>query len=230
MRIHRGTVAGVFATAGLVVGCGASSSSSSVTTPTTTTPTTPTTTTTTSLAATTVPGRVTTTLAAVTTTAAAGTPTTTTTTPATATTTTTTTTVKGGGSGSSLGAPFVAAWRQICLPYNPGDGASDITYAITLVDADHLELKGVGKDYKSTSCSGPGVVTVNPDFIVKVDGPITIDGVTGIRVSDPSSPDQNDVLVIDHGRLRFGDPKATRDAAGYPTKLEPPDHAYIEQR
>lgn len=40
---------------------------------------------------------------------------------------------------------IVGTWRQICLPYLPRDGASDITYTITLQGSDRLKLEGVDK-------------------------------------------------------------------------------------
>ena len=51
-------------------------------------------------------------------------------------------------------AALAGTWRQLCQPYLPGDGASDITYTITLEGVDALQLAGVAKDYKNTSCAG----------------------------------------------------------------------------
>ena len=133
-------------------------------------------------------------------------------------------------SGNSASA-FVGTWRQICQPYLPGDGASDITYTITLQGADRLKLEGVAKDYKNTSCSGGGSVIATPMFVQKTAGTATVAGVLVLKLIDEgaaaSAPaESKSVAGIDKGQLRFGSATGARDSDGFPSQLEKPADGY----
>ena len=152
---------------------------------------------------------------------------------------------KGAGSGPASAAPvapdaaqpgnltgaIVGTWRQICLPYLPGDGASDITYTISRQGADGLKLEGVAKDYKNISCSGDGTVIATPMFAQKTAGAATVAGVPVLKLVDEgataSAPaDSKSIVGIDKGQLRFGSATGTRDSDGFPTQFEKPAEAY----
>lgn len=134
-------------------------------------------------------------------------------------------------SGNPAGA-LVGTWRQICQPFLPGDGASDITYEITLQGKDRVKLAGVAKDYKSTTCSGAGTVIATPVFVQKVVGTATVSGITVLKLADedagPAAPEQSKSIVgIDQeGRLRFGAANGGRDGDGFPKQFEKPTDAY----
>jgi hypothetical protein len=126
---------------------------------------------------------------------------------------------------------LVGTWRQHCLTYIPGDGASDITYSIDQTAPDRLALEGVAKDYKNTSCAGEGVVIARPKFEQTIVGTGSIDGVQVIRLVDVDAPNPapasaKSVLGIDHGELRMGNANGARDADGYPSAFEAPTSAY----
>lgn len=130
-----------------------------------------------------------------------------------------------------LSSAVVGTWRQICLPYLPGDGASDITYTITLQGADGLKLEGVAKDYKNTSCSGGGTVIGRPMFVQKTAGTKTVAGVTVLKLIDEGAeasapPDSKSIVGIDNGQLRFGSATGARDSDGFPSQFEKPAEAY----
>jgi hypothetical protein len=126
---------------------------------------------------------------------------------------------------------IVGSWRQICQPYLPGKGASDITYTITLQGADGLKLEGVAKDYKNISCSGGGTVIATPVFAQKAAGTATVAGVTVLKLIDEgagaSGPAESKSIVgIDNGQLRFGSATGARDSNGFPSQFEKPASAY----
>lgn len=129
-------------------------------------------------------------------------------------------------------AALAGTWRQLCQPYLPGDGASDITYTITLEGVDALRLAGVAKDYKNTSCAGAGTVIATPQFTQKVFGSTTLAGLSALRLVDegavePMPANAKSVVAIDHGRLRFGAANGVRDSEGFPATLEEPTDAYV---
>ena len=131
----------------------------------------------------------------------------------------------------SLSSAIVGTWRQICQPYLPGDGASDITYTITLQGADGLKLEGVAKDYKNISCSSGGTVIGTPVFVQKTAGTATVAGVPVLKLVDEGAaasapPDSKSIMGIDKGQLRFGSATGTRDSDGFPTQFEKPAEAY----
>ena len=131
----------------------------------------------------------------------------------------------------NLTSAIVGTWRQICLPYLPGDGASDITYTITLQGSDRLKLEGVAKDYKNTSCSGGGTVIATPVFVQKTAGIATVAGLTVLKLIDDGAPasapaDSKSIVGVDKGQLRFGSATGTRDSDGFPTQFEKPTEAY----
>ena len=133
-------------------------------------------------------------------------------------------------SGNPAGA-LVGTWRQICQPFLPGDGASDITYEITLQGSDGVKLAGVARDYRSTTCSGAGKVIATPVFVQKVVGTATVAGITAIKLVDedaaaPVSEQAKSIVGIDQGRLRFGDANGRRDGDGFPAQFEKPTDAY----
>jgi hypothetical protein len=133
-------------------------------------------------------------------------------------------------SGNAVAA-LAGTWRQLCQPYLPGDGASDITYSITLQGAGALQLAGVAKDYKNTSCAGAGTVIATPKFEQKIVGSTTLDGITVFKLVDAdapaAAPEQAKSLVgIDKDRLRFGDANGARDSEGFPARFEKPADAY----
>lgn len=130
-----------------------------------------------------------------------------------------------------LASAVIGAWRQICQPYIPGDGASDITYTITRQGATGLKLEGVAKDYKNTSCSGSGVVIATPVFSQKIAGTDTLAGLPVLRLVDDGAPDpapadSKSVMGIDNKQLRFGKTPGSRDAQGFPSEFEAPRDAY----
>ncbi len=130
-----------------------------------------------------------------------------------------------------LASAVIGAWRQICLPYIPGDGASDITYTITRQGASGLKLEGVAKDYKNTSCAGSGVVIATPVFSQKIAGSGTLAGVSVLKLVDDGAPDPapidaKSVVGIDNKQLRFGKTPGPRDAQGFPSAFEAPRNAY----
>ncbi len=132
---------------------------------------------------------------------------------------------------TSPASALIGVWRQICQPFAPGDGASDITYTISLQGTDKLKLEGVAKDYKNVTCSGGGIVIATPVFVQKISGAATVDGVTVIKLVDDgasaNSPlDTKSVAGIDKGQLRFGNAKGSRDGEGFPSQLEKPNDAY----
>ena len=131
----------------------------------------------------------------------------------------------------NLSSAIVGTWRQICLPYLPGDGASDITYTITRQGADGLKLEGVAKDYKNTSCSGGGTVIATPMFVQKTAGAGPVAGVPVLKLVDEgagaSAPaDSKSIVGVDKGQLRFGSATGARDSDGFPTQFEKPTEAY----
>ena len=131
-------------------------------------------------------------------------------------------------------AALAGTWRQACQPYLPADGASDITYTITLKGADTLQLAGVAKDYKNTTCAGAGSVIATPQFTQKVVGSTTLDGLPALRLVDegaaaPIPADAKSVVAIDQGRLRFGAAGGARDGDGFPVAFEKPADAYTRQ-
>ena len=131
----------------------------------------------------------------------------------------------------NLASAIVGTWRQICLPYLPGDGASDITYTVTRQGADGLKLEGVAKDYKNTSCSGGGTVIATPMFVQKTAGAGTVGGVPVLKLVDEgagaSAPaDSKSIVGVDKGQLRFGSATGARDSDGFPTQFEKPTEAY----
>ncbi len=131
-------------------------------------------------------------------------------------------------------AALAGTWRQLCQPYLPGDGASDITYTITLEGVDALQLAGVAKDYKNTSCAGAGTVIATPQFTQKVVGSTTLAGLPALRLVDdgavePMPANAKSVVAIDQGRLRFGAAGGARDGEGYPATLEAPADAYVRR-
>lgn len=131
-------------------------------------------------------------------------------------------------------AALAGTWRQLCQPYLPGDGASDITYTITLEGANALRLAGVAKDYKNTSCAGAGTVIATPQFAQKVVASTTLAGLPALRLVDegaavPVPADAKSVVAIDQGRLRFGAASGARDSDGFPAALEKPADAYTRQ-
>jgi hypothetical protein len=132
------------------------------------------------------------------------------------------------GPASSL----IGTWRQLCQPYLPGDGSSDITYSIDQTASDRLTMEGVAKDYKNTTCSGSGTVIATPKFEQRIVGTTTIDGVQVVKLvdvdaTDPAPPDSKSVLGIDNGQLRIGSASGARDAEGFPGTLEPSADAYV---
>jgi len=134
-------------------------------------------------------------------------------------------------SGTTLAGAVVGTWRQICQPYIPGDGASDITYTITQQGANGLKLEGVAKDYKSTSCSGNGKVIATPVFVQKMVGNTTVAGIPVLKLMDEGAPanapaDSKSIVGIDKGQLRFGSAKGPRDGDGFPTQFEKPGDSY----
>ncbi|MDP2371457.1 hypothetical protein [Rhodoferax sp.] len=134
----------------------------------------------------------------------------------------------------NIGVALVGTWRQICQPFLPGDGASDITYTITLKGANGLQLAGVAKDYKNTTCAGGGTVIATPVFAQKIVGEATVDGIAVVRLVDEeagasASADSKSIAGIDQGRLRFGAATGARDSAGFPSTLEKPTDAYNKQ-
>ena len=131
----------------------------------------------------------------------------------------------------NLASAIVGTWRQICQPYLPGDGASDITYTITLQGANGLKLEGVAKDYKNISCSSGGTVIGTPVFVQKTAGTATVAGVPVLKLVDEGAaasapPDSKSIMGIDKGQLRFGSATSTRDSDGFPTQFEKPVEAY----
>ena len=131
----------------------------------------------------------------------------------------------------NLSSAIVGTWRQICLPYLPGDGASDITYTISRQGADAVRMEGVAKDYKNISCSGGGTVTATPMFVQKTAGTATVAGLTVLKLIDegaPASapPDSKSIVGIDQGQLRFGSATGARDGDGFPSQFEKPAEAY----
>ncbi len=131
-------------------------------------------------------------------------------------------------------AALVGTWRQLCQPFLPGDGASDITYTITLKGADALQLAGVAKDYKNITCAGAGSVIATPLFTQKVAGSTTLDGLPALRLVDegaaaPMPADAKSVVALDQGRLRFGAAGGKRDSDGFPATFEQPADAYTRQ-
>lgn len=130
-----------------------------------------------------------------------------------------------------LASAVVGSWRQICLPYLPGNGASDITYTITRQGADGLKLEGVAKDYKNISCSGGGIVIATPVFVQKTAGTATVEGAPVLKLIDEgagtSGPAESKSIVgIDNGQLRFGSATGARDSNGFPSQFEKPANAY----
>lgn len=131
----------------------------------------------------------------------------------------------------NLSSAIVGTWRQICDPYLPGDGASDITYTISRQGADAVKMEGVAKDYKNTSCSGSGTVIATPVFVQKTAGTATVAGLTVLKLVDEGAaasapPDGKSIVGIDKGQLRFGSATGTRDSDGFPTQFEKPAEAY----
>ena len=131
----------------------------------------------------------------------------------------------------NLSSAIVGTWRQICDPYLPGDGASDITYTISRQGADGFKLEGVAKDYKNTSCSGGGSVIATPVFVQKTAGTAMVAGLTVLKLVDEGAPasapaDSKSIVAIDKGQLRFGSATGARDSDGFPTQLEKPAEAY----
>lgn len=131
----------------------------------------------------------------------------------------------------NLASAIVGTWRQICLPYLPGDGASDITYTISLQGTDAVKMEGVAKDYKNTACSGAGIVIVTPVFVQKIAGTSAVAGLTVLRLLDDGAaasapPDAKSIVGIDKGQLRFGKAAGARDSDGFPSELEKPGEAY----
>lgn len=134
----------------------------------------------------------------------------------------------------NIAAALAGTWRQICQPYLPGDGASDITYTITLQGAGGLQMAGVAKDYKNTSCAGAGTVIATPQFVQKIVGQATLGGVPVLRLVDagaavPAPTDSKSVAGIDQGRLRLGEATGARDGEGFPARFEKPSDAYNKQ-
>jgi hypothetical protein len=132
---------------------------------------------------------------------------------------------------NALRTAIVGSWRQICLPYIPGDGASDITYTISLQGADKLKLEGVAKDYKNTTCAGGGKVIATPVFSQKIVGTGVLGGVPVLSLMDDDAPnpapsDSKSVIGIDSKQLRMGNAKGARDADGFPSAFEAPQEAY----
>lgn len=126
---------------------------------------------------------------------------------------------------------LVGTWRQICQPFLPGDGASDITYEITVQGKDSVKLAGVARDYKNTACSGTGTVIATPVFVQKVVGTATVAGITVLKLVDEdagtAAPAQSKSIAgIDQGRLRFGAANGSRDGDGFPAQFEKPTDAY----
>lgn len=133
-------------------------------------------------------------------------------------------------SGNPAGA-LVGTWRQICQPFLPGDGASDITYEITLQGKDSVKLAGVARDYKNTACAGTGTVIATPVFVQKVVGTASVAGITVLKLVDEGAgaeaPAQSKSIAgIDQGRLRFGAANGGRDGDGFPAQFEKPTDAY----
>ena len=142
--------------------------------------------------------------------------------------------IRSAAAPGNIAAALAGTWRQICQPYLPGDGASDITYTITPQGADSLQMAGVAKDYKNTSCAGAGTVIATPQFVQKIVGQAALGGVPVIRLVDegaavPAPTDSKSVAGIDQGRLRFGQAKGARDGEGFPTQFEKPADAYNRQ-
>lgn len=130
-----------------------------------------------------------------------------------------------------LASAIVGTWRQICQPFLPGDGASDITYTITLQGTDRLKLEGVAKDYKNIACSGGGTVIATPMFVQQTAGTATVAGVPVLRLVDegvatPAPADSKSIVGIDKGQLRFGSASGARDSDGFPSQFEKPADAY----
>ncbi len=126
---------------------------------------------------------------------------------------------------------LVGTWRQICQPYIPGDGASDITYVISMQGSGKLKLEGVAKDYKNTTCAGGGTVIATPVFEQKLVGNGSIAGVPVVKLVDadagpPIPPDAKSVMGIEKGQLRIGRAMGKRDGDGFPAELEKPAEAY----
>jgi hypothetical protein len=131
----------------------------------------------------------------------------------------------------NLTSAVVGSWRQICLPYLPGKGASDITYTITRQGADGLKLEGIAKDYKNISCSGGGTVIATPVFAQKIAGTATVAGAPVLKLIDEGAgdsgpPDSKSIVGIDNGQLRFGNATGARDSNGFPSQFEKPANAY----
>lgn len=115
------------------------------------------------------------------------------------------------------------SWRQICLPFLPGDGASDGTHDITITGTT-LVVVVTGRDYANTACLGAGTVLGRQTFTETIVGTGTVGGITVLKTDGKS------VLGLDaDGRLRYGDETGPRDATGYPVQLEPPSQAYLLQ-
>jgi hypothetical protein len=133
--------------------------------------------------------------------------------------------------GDALPRALAGTWRQICQPYIPGDGASDITYVISMQGTDKLKLEGVAKDYKNISCAGGGTVIATPVFEQKLAGSGTVGGVPVVKLVDadasgPVPPDAKSVIGIDKGQLRMGKANGARDGSGFPSEFEKPAEAY----
>lgn len=134
----------------------------------------------------------------------------------------------------SLSSAIAGTWRQTCLPFLPGDGASDITYTISLQGTDRVRLEGVAKDYKNTSCSGGGSVIAKPSFVQKIAGTATVAGLPVLKLVDDgaaaSAPaDSKSIVGIDKGQLRFGNASGARGSDGFPSQFERPAEAYNKQ-
>jgi hypothetical protein len=133
--------------------------------------------------------------------------------------------------GNALPHALVGTWRQICQPYIPGDGASDITYVISMQGTDKLKLEGVAKDYKNINCAGGGTVIATPVFEQKLAGSGTVGGVSVLKLVDadastPVPPEAKSVIGIDKGQLRMGKAMGARDGQGFPSEFEKPAEAY----
>jgi hypothetical protein len=121
------------------------------------------------------------------------------------------------------------------LSYLPRDGASDITYTITMQSPDGLKREGVAKDYKNTSCSGGGTVIGTPVFVKKTAGIAKVSGVSVLKLVDEgaaaSAPaDSKSIVGIDKGQVRFGSATGMRDSNGFPSEFEKPAEAYNKLR